>query len=68
MQYIIAGYPGSVASYWQMTGQGWTPPALMHYLLFITSMSPLDQYLARFPDCIIRQNQQKMPLWIQITH
>lgn len=45
---LIAGYPGSVASYWQMTGR-----AGRHHTdalsIIIASMNPLDQYFARFP-------------------
>jgi len=45
---LIAGYPGSVASFWQMTGR-----AGRHHTnalsMIIASMNPLDQYFARFP-------------------
>ena len=49
---VIAGYPGSIASYWQMTGRAGRHQT-NSLSVFITSMSPLDQYLARFPEALL---------------
>jgi DEAD/DEAH box helicase domain-containing protein len=48
---IIAGYPGSMASIKQMSGRAGrhqNPSVCM----VIASMNPLDQYFARYPDCL----------------
>lgn len=49
---VLAGYPGSVMSFWQQAGRAGRRdrPALV---LMVTSQNPLDQYLAANPDRLV---------------
>ncbi len=55
---LIAGYPGSVSSVNQMSGR-----AGRHHsaslAMIITSMNPLDQYFARFPESLFKKPVEK---------
>lgn len=49
---VLAGYPGSVMSFWQQAGRAGRRdrPALV---MMVTSQNPLDQYLAANPDRLV---------------
>ena len=54
---IIAGYPGSIAGAWQQAGRSGRAdnPSLS---LLVASSSPLDQYLALFPEYLFNSNPE----------
>ena len=55
---LLPGYPGTVAALWQRAGRAGRKfqPSLA---IFITSMNPLDQYLARKPEYLLSQNPEE---------
>ena len=54
---IITGYPGSIAGAWQQAGRSGRAdnPSLS---LLVASSSPLDQYLALFPEYLFNSNPE----------
>lgn len=55
---LLPGYPGTIAALWQRAGRAGrkSQPSLA---IFITSMNPLDQYLARKPEYLLSQNPEE---------
>jgi DEAD/DEAH box helicase domain-containing protein len=58
---VLVGYPGSQASFWQRAGRVGRrgKPSLC---LQIAQSDPVDQYLARHPDYLFSEPQQKLAL------
>ena len=55
---VIAGYPGSAASFWQQAGRaGRRGSGSM--AIFVASSSPLDQYFARHPEYFLAQGPER---------
>ncbi len=54
---ILAGYPGTIAGTWQQAGRSGRAdnPSLS---LLVVSSSPLDQYLAQYPDYLFKSNPE----------
>jgi DEAD/DEAH box helicase domain-containing protein len=54
---VLAGYPGTVAGSWQQAGRSGrgTDPSLA---ILVTSASPLDQFLAKFPEYFFGQTPE----------
>ncbi len=54
---ILAGYPGTIAGTWQQAGRSGRAdnPSLS---LLVASSSPLDQYLAQYPDYLFKSNPE----------
>jgi DEAD/DEAH box helicase domain-containing protein len=55
---VLAGYPGTIASTWQQAGRAGRSnrPSLA---VMLVSASPLDQYLARFPDYFFSRSAEQ---------
>ncbi|MFT7486601.1 MAG: DEAD/DEAH box helicase domain-containing protein [Candidatus Paceibacteria bacterium] len=58
---VLVGYPGSQASFWQRAGRAGRrgKPSLC---IQIAQSDPVDQYLARHPDYLFSEPQQKLAL------
>ena len=54
---IMAGYPGTVASFYQQSGRSGRKDRLSLAIL-IASNSPLDQYIAAHPEYLIERNPE----------
>jgi len=54
---VLAGYPGTVAGSWQQAGRSGRgiEPSLA---ILVTSASPLDQFLAKFPEFFFSQSPE----------
>jgi DEAD/DEAH box helicase domain-containing protein len=55
---VIAGYPGSTASFWQQSGRAGRKSD-KSIAIFVASSAPLDQYLARHSEYFLSQSPEK---------
>ena len=55
---IIAGYPGTIASVFQMSGRSGRKSEESSLTILITGSSPLEQYIARNPDFIFSKSPE----------
>jgi DEAD/DEAH box helicase domain-containing protein len=55
---VMAGYPGSTASFWQQAGRAGRRSAVS-MAIFVASSAPLDQYLARHSEYFLTQSPEK---------
>ncbi|MDH7483203.1 MAG: DEAD/DEAH box helicase [Spirochaetales bacterium] len=58
---VIAGYPGSIASFWQQAGRAGRRSSLSLGVL-VASSSPLDQYLAAHPEYLLANSVERAHL------
>jgi DEAD/DEAH box helicase domain-containing protein len=55
---VIAGYPGSIASFWQQAGRAGRRSG-ESFAVFVASSSPLDQYFSRHPEYFLAQSPER---------
>ncbi|TXT43109.1 MAG: DEAD/DEAH box helicase domain-containing protein [Spirochaetes bacterium] len=55
---VIAGYPGSMASFWQQAGRAGRRSGAS-IAIFVATSSPLDQYFSRHPEYFLSQSPEK---------
>ena len=55
---VMAGYPGSTASFWQQAGRAGRR-GTASIAIFVATSSPLDQYFARHPEYFLAQAPER---------
>ena len=55
---VMAGYPGSTASFWQQAGRAGRR-GTSSVAIFVATSSPLDQYFARHPEYFLAQAPER---------